>query len=125
MVVLRSIPHTEISQYFVDFQKKSKNFDMPLDTSEDIGIYKDGVLIGYFIIQGYNNIDVEITHGYLLPKYRHNDLPKECMKILEESCKKAGYKKMMLATGSRFRSYMKFAKDLGYKPAHIEFIKEL
>lgn len=98
---------------------------MPPESAQNIGIFQDAEMIGYYIIQGYNNTDVEVVQGYLKPQYRHKDLPKHCMKLLEDKCKEAGYKKMMLATGSRFKAYLRFAEGLGYKPKHLEFSKEL
>ena len=125
MITLRKVDYLTISKYFVDFQKKAKDFDLPEDTAQSIGIYKGSELIGYFIIQGYNNTDVEVLQGYLIKKYRHQDLSKQCMAILESMCKQAGYKTMVLATGSRFKAYLRFADSLGYKPRHLEFSKEI
>jgi GNAT superfamily N-acetyltransferase len=125
MLHLKAVPFLTVQRFFVDFQKKSKSFEMPEDSAQIIGIFKDKELIGYYIIQGYDGTDVEIKQGYLIPEYRHNDLPKSCMKLLEEGCKKAGYKKVLLATGSRFRAYFKFAAGLGYKPVHLEFSKDI
>jgi RimJ/RimL family protein N-acetyltransferase len=122
---LRPVSFYDVQHFFVDFQKHAKNFDIPDDENQIIGIYMGDELIGYYAIQGYDNVDVEIKHGYLKPGFRHKDLPKKCMELLEEGCKKAGYRRAMLATGSRFNAYMKFAAKLGYKPQHLEFLKEL
>ena len=125
MINLRPVDYLTVAKFFVDFQKHSKNFELPSDEAQIVGIFNQDSLIGYYIIQGYDNKDVEIIQGYLIPSSRHANLPIECMRLLEQSCKKAGYSRMMLATGSRFRAYLKFAKGLGYKPTHLEFSKEL
>lgn len=125
MLILSPVTWREVQQFYRDFQKKSNCFEMPLDASQYIGIFKEKELIGYFIIQGYENVEVEIHQGYLKPEHRHFDLPKQCMQMLEEGCKKAGYKRMLLGTHNRFKAYLKFAKSLGYKPKHLMFCKEI
>jgi GNAT superfamily N-acetyltransferase len=125
MIQLKPCRWEDVQHYFVDFQKKSKRFDLPSVTAQIIGIFDDKEFAGYFFIQGYDHTDVEITHGYLKTKYRHKNLPKQCMSLLEQMCRESGYKHMVLATGSRFNAYLKFAKGLGYTPQHLEFSKEL
>jgi GNAT superfamily N-acetyltransferase len=125
MLQLSPVSFEVIQNYFVDFQKKSKCFEMPPETGEIIGIYLDAVLIGYFITQAYDNGSIEINQGYLLPKYRHLNLSKDCTALLEHFCKKAGFKTMLLGTHNRFKAYLKFAKGLGYKPQQLIFSKEL
>lgn len=125
MIELRQVDFAVISKFLVDFQKKSKCFEFPPETGQCIGVFMDSVLIGYFIIQGYDDGDAEINQGYLLQKYRHVGLSKDCMALLENMCKAAGYKKMLLGTHNRFKSYLKFAKYLGYKPQQLIFSKEI
>jgi GNAT superfamily N-acetyltransferase len=125
MLELKEVDFNTVSPYFVDFQKKSKNYDMPSEDSQNIGIFINDELAGYYIIKGYDNTDVEICHGYLRPEFRHLGLLKQCMPLLETKCKQAGYKNMLLATGSRFKAYLKIAMSLGYKPEHLEFRKNI
>ena len=125
MLSLRPVDHSLISKYFVDLQKKSHCYELPPEGAEFLGIYNDETLIGYFIVQGFEDGDVEINQGYLMREYRHLALPSACMEMLENICKAAGYKRVLLGTHNRFRSYLKFAKTLGYKPNHLIFVKEL
>ncbi len=125
MIELAPVDFYTIQHLFVDFQKKSKCFEMPPDTAQFIGAYANNKLVGYFVIQGYENVDVEINQGYLLPQYRHLKLYKEFMELLENKCKEAGYKRMLLGTHNRFESYLQFAKGLGYRPQHLVFSKEI
>ncbi len=125
MISLKGIDYLSISQWLWEFQKKSKCLEIPPESAQCIGIYEDNTLIGYFIIQGFNHTDIEINQGYLIPKYRHFGYPKESMRLLEVACKNMGYKKMLLGTHNRFRSYLKFAKSLGYTPEHLTFSKNL
>lgn len=125
MLELKPIDFLDICKHFVDFQKKSKCYEMPPDTGQYIGAFHEGKLAGYLIVQGYDNQEVEINQGYLLPEYRHSNLPIEFMSLLEKLCKAAGYKKMLLGTHNRFHSYLEFAKQLGYEPKHLIFSKEI
>lgn len=125
MLELKPVSFYDVQHWFVDFQKKSRCFEMPLETSQYVGAFLNDKLVGYFILQGYDNTDVEINQGYLSKEYRHSTLSDEFMKLLEEMCKKAGYKKMLLGTHNRFMSYIKFAKRLKYTPEHLTFCKLL
>ena len=125
MLQLRPVDFHTVQTFFMDFQKKSRVFDLPSDEAEFIGIYKDNQLIGYYALEKHSHEDIEVLHGYLCKDARHVDLPSACMELLESACKAKGFKRIALATGSRFGAYMKFAKSLGYRPVHLEFIKEL
>lgn len=125
MLRLAPVDYLVLSKYFQDFQKKSRCFELPPEESQCVGIYEDTTLIGYFIVVCYDDLSAEINQGYLLPKYRHSGLPTKCTTLLEELCRKNGYKKMLLGTHNRFKSYLKFARQLGYKPTHLVFEKSL
>jgi hypothetical protein len=125
MILLKPVSFLDVQQHFVDFQKKSRCFELPPDSAEFVGIYKQDVMIGYFIVQEHSPIEVSINQGYLKSDYRHNNLPLECMKELEKMCKDVGYKKIWLETHNRFKSYMKFASNLGYEPYKLVFKKEI
>jgi GNAT superfamily N-acetyltransferase len=81
--------------------------------------------VGYFVIQAYDDGDVEVLQGYLIKDFRHIGIHKAFMTLLEDILKRAGFKKVLLGTHSRFKAYLGFAKDLGYKPEHLTFSKEL
>lgn len=125
MLVLKTTPFADVQKWFCDFQKHSKCFEMPPDEGEIVGIYLDTELIGYFILVGYDNEYVEVNQGYLKPAYRHKALPNDCIKLMEEGCRKAGYKEIKLGTHNRFQSYLRFMKQNGYKPEHLIFSKKL
>ena len=127
MISLSPVTWEDIQTYFVDFQKKSKVFELPPEEDQAyfIGIYNDSQFIGYYIMVPHNDAEIEIRQGYLTRNNRHLDLPKQCMAELERLCKLAGYKTIALSAGSRFKAYLKFAKSLGYKPVALEFTKEL
>lgn len=130
MIYLKPIEFTDISGWFVDFQKHSDCLEMPSDTAQYIGIfndgfYTDGILIGYFIIQGYNNTEVEIEQGYLQPTSRHRQFFEQALMLLEEKCKDANYKRIITGTRNRFRAYLKWGKRLGYTPNSLTFSKNL
>lgn len=125
MLSLQAVDPASISRFMLDFQKKSKCLEFPPETAECVGIYNNNIMCGYFIIQGYNGVEVEINQGYLRREFRHFGLPAESMRQLEDLCKKAGYKKMLLGTHNRFKAYLKFAKSLGYTPEHLIFSKNL
>lgn len=125
MIEIKPVSHDTISKYFRDFQKKSKCFEMPPEEAEFSGAYLDDELVGYFILQAYGDGDIEIYQGYLRPEYRHTELAKSFMALLEQAIKKLGCKRMILGTHNRFKAYLKFAKALGYKPEHLTFSKNL
>lgn len=125
MLSLKTVPFEIVGKWMWEFQKKSKCFEMPPENAQFIGAYKDSEIVGYFIIQGYENREVEINQGYLKAQYRHSNLPQGFMSLLEEGLRQDGYKKVLLGTHNRFRSYLKFAKLLGYKPEHLVFSKNL
>ena len=122
---LTPINRNGISKYLWEFQKRSKCFELPPDEVEVFGIFYDNTFIGYFLLQGFDNTEVEVNQGYLLKEFRHLGLANECIKQMEVLCKAAGYKRITLGTHNRFRSYLKFMKSNGYKPEHLIFSKEL
>jgi GNAT superfamily N-acetyltransferase len=126
MLKLKPVDFTDISKYFVDFQKHSKFYEMPPEQGRILGIFDyENKLIGYFILLVFKDQTVWIEQGYLTKEARHKGYPKKAMKLLEERIKKAGLKIIKLQTVSRFKSYLNFAQDLGYKPERIVFSKEV
>ncbi len=124
MVRLEPVTFEAVQRHFVDFQKKSKCFELPPEEAEYLGIFQDSEMIGYFVMVAYADF-AEINQGYLKPEARHQELPKECLKLLEYICKKAGYTEIKLGTHNRFKSYMSFMKDNGYKPEQLIFSKRI
>ncbi len=98
---------------------------MPPEEAEFIGIFDLDKLIGFFTMVGYEDGDIEIQQGYLIKGYRHLELHKACMALLEQMAKKAGFKRVLLGTHNRFKAYLGFAKGIGYKPQHLTFVKDL
>lgn len=125
MLRLQSVPYEAISQWLYDFQKRSKCFELPPEEANFVGIFHNHELIGYFVLLGFNKSEVEIHQGYLVSRFRHLGIYKDCMEMLERECKKMGYKTVLLGTHNRFKSYLKFAKGLGYSPKHLVFSKEI
>lgn len=125
-IFLAPVSFSRIQSWFVDFQKKSKCFELPPDESELLGIFNDEELIGYFVLLGYKEtLSVTVHQGYLKASYRHLDLPKECLRQMEDMCKAAGFKKIVIVTKNRFGAYLKFMRSNGYAPNHLEFEKEI
>lgn len=122
---LRLVDFMQIQHYFVDFQKKSKCYEMPPDHAEFLGAFKDNKLVGYLIICGYDNKYVEINQGYLLKEARHSNLGPQYLKLLEDICKKTGYKKIVFNASRSLGAYLEYAKQSGYKPERIIFSKEV
>lgn len=125
MIRLKPIDFMEVNGFFVDFQKKSKCFELPPDDAKFLGIHLDNKLIGYYVLKSYNDGTLEINQGYLLKAYRHMDLAPLAMECLEHEARRCKYKQIAFATGSRFRSYLKFGKRVGYKPSKLIFLKRL
>lgn len=125
MLSLRPVPFLAVQRFFADFQKKAKSYDMPAETAEYFGTYEDDRMIGYMAVSGYDHEVVEVTHGYLLPEGRHKGYATRFMDLLEDMARKAGYKRVEIATGRSFKAYHKFASSMGYKPSTIVFAKEL
>lgn len=124
MVELRTVGFNDIQHWFQDFQKHSKCYEMPPEEAEYLGIFNNEELIGYFIMVVYADF-VEINQGFLKPEFRHSNLPKECLRLLEYQCKKAEFTEIKLGTHNRFKSYLEFMKDNGYKPEHLIFSKRI
>lgn len=125
MIQLRLSSHDSLSKYFVEFQKKSKCFELPPEGAEFVEIHFNNQLIGYYVLIGYADKSMEIIQGFLLKKYRCNGLPKACMSVLEQEAKIKGISRVYLAAHSRFKAYFNFANYLGYRPEKIIFSKEL
>ena len=125
MIRLAPVDFLKIHQWFVDFQKKSKNFEMPPDEGELIGIYRGEELIGYFITVLYTDGTLEINQGYLKPEARHKNLSKISVGLLEESAKKLGVKKIMLGTNRAVGSYIRFMRTMGFSIERAIFSKEI
>lgn len=125
MLSLRQIEYPVVSKFQLDFQKKSNCYELPHEYAQFIGAFSEEEMVGYFALVEYEDGDIEINQGYLRPEYRHAGLVKHFMWILETNCKLAGHKRVLLATNNRFKSYLQFAKGLGYKPEKLIFSKEL
>ena len=125
MIHLKPVNFLEIQKWFVDYQKKSKNYDMPPEQAGLLGIYKDDELIGYFITVCYKNGTVEINQGYLKPEARHKTYSRIAMELLETAVKNKGFKRISLATNRAVGSYQRFMKSLGFNLVRAEFSKEV
>lgn len=125
MIKLAPVDFLQIQHWFVDYQKKSKNFEMPDDNSQLIGIYRGEELVGYFVITVFKDKTVEINQGYLKPEARHKNLSKISMELLEASAKKDGIKKIQLGTNRAVGSYIQFMRSMDYHIERAIFAKEL
>lgn len=126
MISLKPVDHKEISPWMRDYQQKSKNFEMPPENAESVGIYRGDKLIGYFIIVFYPPQGIlEINQGYLEPSSRHKNLSKVSMELLEKEAKRIGIKKIMLATNRAVGSYLKFMRSMDYEIEKAIFAKEV
>ena len=126
MITLAPVDFLKIQHWFVDYQKKSKNFEMPPDHGQILGIYKGEELIGYFILVCYKEQRVvEINQGYLKPEARHKLYSRIAMKLLEDLVKKNQYKRIVLATNRAVGSYQKFMRDCGFGLIRAEFAKQV
>lgn len=125
MLSLKSVHFNDIQHWFVDYQKKSKNYEMPSEHAECLGIYKDQELIGYFIVVCYEEGTVEINQGYLKPAVRHKQYSPIAMKLLEQLAKEKGFKRILLGTNRAANSYIKFMSGMGYTLSRAEFSKEI
>lgn len=116
----------KIQHWFVDYQKKSKNFEMPPENATLLGIYRGENLIGYFVLVHYIKDSIlEINQGYLEPASRHKNLSKISMELLEKQAKKVGIKKIMLATNRAVGSYIKFMRTMDYNIEKAIFAKDV
>lgn len=125
MIQLAPTNFMEVQRFFLDFQKKSKWFELPGDQCEYIGIYEANILIGYFATLGYTDNSIDIVQGYLTKEARHKRYPKQAMLLLEAIMKRQGFAKVRLMTHNRFKGYLQFAGGLGYKPTVLLFEKDL
>lgn len=126
MIELRPTSFDKIQNWFVDYQKKSKNYEMPSDTAELLGIFRGEELIGYFIYSLYvldEKRILEINQGYLCPASRHKNLSKISMQLLENKAKEANISKVILATNRAVGSYIQFMKGMGYEIEKAIFSK--
>ncbi len=125
MITLAPVDFLAIQSWFVDYQKKSKNFEMPPNEAELVGIYRGQELIGYFITLCYADKTLEINQGYLKPEARHKNLSKISMQLLEEEAKKNGIKRISLGTNRAVGSYIQFMRNMDYHITRAIFEKEL
>ncbi len=125
MVSLRPVNFSAIERYIPDFQKRSKTAENVPNHAELLGIFDGDYLAGYFIVAGYETGELEINQGYLNQENRHKDMSKVAMCLLEQKAKKAGFKKVILASSRTLRAYTKFMKGLGYKPERIIYSKSV
>jgi len=124
MIELKEVSFTDLLPFVEDFKKHSKAYEPPPNEAEAVGIFKENELIGYFILAAYDTY-LEINQGYLKPEYRHKNLSKECVRLVEYLAKKLEYKQILLCTQSRFGAYVPFMKDMGFKPRKLVFGKEI
>ncbi len=125
MIQLKLINFADIQQWGVDYQKKSKNFELIPDEAEIWGIYKDTELIGYFATIAYSSGVVEINQGYLKPEARNKKFNYIALNLLEKLAKDKGFKRLVLATNRAVGSYQKFMRDCGFELTRAEFAKEV
>jgi hypothetical protein len=125
MLSLKPVQFLDIQQWFCDYQKKSKNYDMPPEEAHLVGIYRGTELIGYFIVVPYKNGTLEINQGYLKPEARHKNLSKISMGLLEEQAKKIGITKIALTTNRAVGSYIRFMHSMNYNIEKAIFSKEV
>lgn len=125
MIELHPVDFTDIQHWFVDFQKKSKNFEMIPDKAELTGIYRGEILIGYFATIGYDYKNLVILQGYLRKEDRHKNISRIAIQLLEQKVKQAGYTKILLQTHRAISSYVKFMCKLGFELKKAEFEKQL
>lgn len=125
MIRLQLIDFNTVQHFFVDYQKKAKNYEMPPEEAEFLGIYRGEELIGYFATVGYEDKTLEINQGYLKPTARHQNLSRISLKLLEEQAKKVGMKQVILATNRAVGSYIRFMRKNGYEPSRVIFSKDI
>lgn len=126
MLRLAPVDFLKIQHWFVDYQKKSKNYELPPEQAELIGIYRGDELIGYFVTMAYKDTGIiEINQGYLKPEAGHKNLSRISMQLLEQVTKQHGYKKIMLSTNRAVGSYIKFMAGMGYQLERAIFGKEV
>lgn len=125
MIHLKQVDFNTVQHWFVDYQKKSKNYEMPPEQAEYIGIFKGEELIGYFITVTYTSGTVEINQGYLKPEARHKLYSKIALKLLEDAAKKIKCQEIVLATNRAVGSYQRFMKDCGFTLSRAIFNKRL
>lgn len=125
MIQLRPVDFMQIQHWFVDYQKKSKNFELPPEEAQMLGIYRGSELIGYFITLTYQDGTVEINQGYLKKEARHKNLSKIAMSLLEQLVKQNGYRKITLGTNRAVGSYIRFMRSMGFGIERAIFSKEV
>ncbi len=125
MIKLAPVDFLQIQHWFVDYQKKSKNFEMPPEESQLVGIYRNDELVGYFVILVYKDKTLEINQGYLKPEARHKNLSKISMGLLEKAAKTDGIKTIRLGTNRAVGSYIQFMRSMDYHVERAIFAKEL
>jgi hypothetical protein len=124
MIFLKPTGFYDIQHWFVDFQKKSHNFEMPPEDATILGIYSGLDLIGYFILVQYG-AELEINQGYLKPGARHKRYSYRAMQLLQEEAKRYGYKKITLKASRTLKAYTEFMKQMGFKPESIIYSKDI
>ena len=125
MITLKTTDFNVIQHWFIDYQKRSRNYEVPPDNSEILGIYDNGELIGYFIVRAFTSGIVEINQGYLKPDARHKKNNYIAMKLLEDLARSKGLKRIVLGTNRAVGSYQKFMRNLGFQLTRAEFCKEI
>ena len=122
-MTLSPIPYEAIIKWLPDFHSKSHNQDPLPNNAELIGIFEGEYFIGYFIVTGSSDGDLEINHGYLCKEARHKKAYRLAMCLLEQQAKRIGYKRILLASSRSLKAYIKFMAEMNYKPERIIFSK--
>lgn len=126
MLELKPTDFYSVQHWFVDFQKKSKGYEIPPEDAVILGIFDDAKLVGYYVLVEYKEEKVlEVNQGYLSKEARHQNLSPLCMSLLEDRAKELGYKKIMLQAQRSIQSYIKFMDRMGYRADRVIFSKEI
>lgn len=125
MLSLKLTDFMQIQHWFVDYQKKSRNYEMPPEYAQIWGIYDNDKLVGYFITVAHKTGIVEINQGYLSKEARHKKNQYIAMSLLEKTVKQYGMTKVVLGTNRAVGSYQRFMRNMGYSLVRAEFSKTL
>lgn len=115
----------KIQPFLSDFQRRAKHYEPIPSQARILGIFEGQEMAGYFVVVGYDDGDLEINQGYLLPEFRHLKYHQEAMKVLEADARAYGYRKIILSASRSPKAYHKFMDALGYKPTKVIFSREI
>ena len=125
MIHLQPVDYLQIQHWFVDYQKRTKDFELPSDQADFLGVYNQSDLIGYFILLCPDRTTVEIRQGYLRQDARCKGNSQQAMKALERLAKEKGFQKIVLGTYRANRGYIRWMEKLGFKIQSIDFVRNL